>query len=119
MQIDWIQCRSYDEAKNYSGAIYLHERDGKPFYWGKADDCAFGVRYNPGYKHWIEGSLASGGRLYIGRLDAESRARIDDVERHLIRRYPTLMNKQAVAPSGVISIRHAGDVPPFVPAEDR
>ena len=49
--------------RDYSRVIYLHEWNGKPFYWGKAHNSFFGGhkrklngleasgRYNAGYRH--------------------------------------------------------------------
>lgn len=131
MQIEWIQCQNYDEAKNYSGVIYLHERDGKPFYWGKADNSFFGGhkrkldglhasgRYNSGYRHWIEGCLRYGAKLYIGRPEAEARSKIAYIENFLIHKYPSVMNDQVIQPAQPLTIRHIGAVPTSVPPEDR
>ena len=131
MQIEWIQCQNYDEAKNYSGVIYLHERDGKPFYWGKADNSFFGGhkrkldglhasgRYNSGYRHWIEGCLRYGAKLFIGRPEAEARSKIADIENFLIHKYPSVMNDQVIQPAQPLTIRHIGAVPASVPPEDR
>jgi len=52
---DSIRCRSYDEARDYSRVIYLHEWDGNPFYWGKAHNSFFG-----GHKRKRDGLEASG-----------------------------------------------------------
>jgi hypothetical protein len=131
VQIEWIQCQNYDEAKNYSGVIYLHERDGKPFYWGKADNSFFGGhkrkldglhasgRYNSGYRHWIEGCLRYGAKLYIGRPEAEARSKITDIENFLIHKYPSVMNGQVIQPAQPLTIRHIGAVPASVPPKDR
>jgi hypothetical protein len=131
VQIEWIQCQNYDEAKNYSGVIYLHERDGKPFYWGKADNSFFGGhkrkldglhasgRYNSGYRHWIEGCLRYGAKLYIGRPEAEARSKIAYIENFLIHKYPSVMNDQVIQPAQPLTIRHIGAVPTSVPPEDR
>lgn len=91
MQIEWSFCQSYDEAKGSSRVIYLHERDDQPFYWGKADDCSFGVRYNSGYRHWIEGCLRYGAKLYVGTPNAEARTRVGEIDEYLIHRYPRLL----------------------------
>ena len=81
MKITWKHCRSYDEAKDFSRIIYLHQWNGEPFYWGKAHNSFFGGhkrkkdglhvsgRYNAGYRHWIEGCLRHGGQLFVGQLD--------------------------------------------------
>jgi hypothetical protein len=123
VQIEWIQCQNYDEAKNYSGVIYVHQRDGKPFYWGKADNSFFGGhkrkldglhasgRYNSGYRHWIEGCLRYGAKLYIGRPEAEARSKIAYIENFLIHKYPSVMNDQVIQPAQSLTIRHTGAVP--------
>jgi hypothetical protein len=119
MRIEWICCQTYDEAKKHSRVIYLHERDGKPFYWGKAGDCSFGVRYNSGYRHWVEGCLRYGAKLYIGQPDDETRCRVGEIENYLIHRYPSAMNTKGTQPLKTLSIDHSGDVPAFIPRADR
>jgi hypothetical protein len=123
MKITWKRCNSYEEAKDYSRIIYLHEWDGKPFYWGKAHNSFFGGhkrrrgdlyasgRYNAGYRHWIEGCLQHGGRLYIGQLDEEALAHVDAVENYLIHTYGHEMNTRVETPVQELSIEHSGDVP--------
>ena len=76
MRIIWKQCKTYADARDYTGVIYLHERDDKPFYWGIAHKSFFGGHmrahnegkisggYNAGYRHWIEGCLQHGAKLY-------------------------------------------------------
>jgi hypothetical protein len=126
MKITWIRCNSYEEARNYSRIIYLHEWDGKPFYWGKVENSYFGgnkrkrdgveisARYGPSYRHWIEGCLQHGGALYIGMLDEEARGRIDEVENYLIHTYGHQMNTKVKAPLSLLQIEHEGDVPQSV-----
>ncbi|MEO3723637.1 hypothetical protein ABHN98_03775 [Pseudomonas syringae] len=123
MKITWVRCATYEEAKNKYRVIYLHEWDDKPFYWGKAhnsffgghmrkigDFCASG-RYNAGYRHWIEGCLRHGAKLYIGALSELALANINDVENWLIHTYGHEMNTRVRAPSVQLSIEHLGDVP--------
>lgn len=123
MQVKWSQCQNYDEAKNYWGVVYLHERDGKPFYWGMADKSFFGGhkrehdglhasgRYNSGYRHWIEGCLRYGAKLYIGKPEGEVRAKVAEIEIYLIDRYPSVMNDRVTPPAEPLTIRHIGAVP--------
>jgi hypothetical protein len=123
MKVNWIRCRSYEQARDYSRIIYLHEWDGKPFYWGKAHKSFFGGhkrrrdeleasgRYNAGYRHWIEGCLRHGGRLYIGKLDEEALSCVDEVENFLIHTYGHEMNNKVAAPIRQLQIEHEGDVP--------
>ena len=123
MKITWKYCRSYDEARDFSRIIYLHEWDGKPFYWGKAHNSFFGGskrkkdgldasgRYNAGYRHWIEGCLRHGGKLFVGQLDGSALEKIDDVENYLIYTYGCEMNKKVKKPEQALNIEHAGEVP--------
>jgi hypothetical protein len=123
MQITWTACKTYAEARDYSRIIYLHEWDGKPFYWGKAHNSHFGGhkreidgleasgRYNSGYRHWIEGCLRHGAKLYVGRLDAEALECIDEVEHYLIRTYGHEVNTRVKDSVRQLAIVHVGDVP--------
>ena len=123
MKIKWIRCNSYEEARDYSRIIYLHEWYGKPFYWGKVENSFFGgntrkrdglkvsARYNPGYRHWIEGCLRHGGALYIGTLDEEARGHIDEVENYLIHTCGSQMNTKVAPPLSLLEIEHEEDVP--------
>lgn len=36
MTLTWQLCKTYEEPRDHSRVIYLHEWDEKPFYWGKA-----------------------------------------------------------------------------------
>jgi hypothetical protein len=128
MKIEWLRCHNYQDAKNHAGIIYLHEWDGRPFYWGKADGSFFGGhkrkhnglhasgRYNAGYRHWIEGCLQHGGRLYVGQLDAEARQCIGEVENFLIHTYGHVMNTRVWVPPKALTIEHTGDVPKSIAA---
>lgn len=123
MKITWTKCSTYDEAKNFSRVIYLHEWGGEPFYWGKAHNSFFGGhkrdheglnasgRYNSGYRHWIEGCLRHGGCLFIGQLDQEALQRIDEVENYLIHTYGHVMNTRVSVPPIKLEIEHEGNVP--------
>lgn len=94
MRITWTRCKSYDSAKDSIGVVYLHEWNGCPFYWGIADTTVFGgnarnvdrerrnPRYGRSYRHWIEGVLRHGGRLYVGRVDDLGTYSLKDVEAH-------------------------------------
>lgn len=131
MKITWMRCDSYEEARDYSRIIYLHEWNGKPFYWGKAHNSFFGGskrkrdglyisgRYNPGYKHWIEGCLKHGGRLYIGLLDKEALSQIDKVERFLIGTYESQMNSKVTRPVPSLNIEHKGEIPASITNAER
>jgi len=131
VEIKWVQCSSYDDAKDYARVIYLHAWNEKPFYWGKAHNSFFGGhkrkneglhasgRYNAGYRHWIEGCLRHGGKLYIGQLDTEALAAINEVENYLIYTYGHEMNTKVSEPSRELAIAHTGNVPSFILAADR
>jgi hypothetical protein len=126
VKIDWTLCATYDDAKNYSRVIYLHSWGDQPFYWGKAHNSFFGGhkrdrdglnasgRYNAGYRHWIEGCLQHGAKLYIGVLDPDALACIDEVENYLIHTYGHVMNTKVHEPTRSLAILHVGDVPPCI-----
>ena len=119
IKITWKKCESYEEAKDYSSIIYLHEWSGKPFYWGKVGGCSFfKKRYNTGYRHWIEGCLRHGACLFIGKLDEEAREHIDDLENYLICKYPSIMNEQIIKPKTQINFEHKGDIPDAISSQD-
>jgi len=123
MKIKWIKCNSYDEARDFSKVIYLHEWNDKPFYWGKAHNSFFGGqmrekdgfrasgRYNAGYKHWIEGCLRHGGKLYIGMLDSDALKHVDEIESFLIEKYGHVMNTRTKPYVRKFNIVHEGDIP--------
>lgn len=123
MKITWILCESYAVARDYSRIIYLHEWNEKPFYWGKADQSHFGGhkrklnglnasgRYNTGYRHWIEGCLRHGAKLYIGQLSQGALQSIDDVENYLIHTYGHEMNTLVRTPARALTIEHLGAIP--------
>jgi hypothetical protein len=123
MKIAWTRCESYEAARDFWGIIYLHEWDGKPFYWGKADKSFFGGhmrergglrasgRYNAGYRHWIEGCLRHGARLYVGKLDKEALRSVDEIEAYLVHTYGSEMNSRTVPPSRHLLIQHEGAIP--------
>lgn len=122
-RITWYRCTSYDDAKDYTRVVYLHEWDEKPFYWGMVKNSYFGGnkrtrgddqvsgRYANGYRHWIEGCLRHGARLYIGVLEPSLISRIEEIEAHLIESFPSVMNSRKRAISGPFDILHSGDVP--------
>ena len=123
MEIHWIRCKCYEDAKNYCDVVYLHEWNNKPFYWGICNISVFGgntrmldgrkrnPRYGVSYRHWIEGCLRHGGQLYIGipseRIDYD----LTDIELTLIALYPSEMNVDENARVIVHDIKHSGDIP--------
>ena len=88
-------------------------------YWGKAAK-SFGVRYRPGYDHLVEASLKCGTLLYIGKPARVPGKRIGAVERYLIWKYDSVLNKKKPRrpPKGV-QVEHAGDIPWSVNFQDR
>ncbi len=121
MEIKWKQCRTYDEAKDYTKIIYLHEWSDKPFYWGIVDKSKFGgnrqkikngylnPRYGSSYKHWIEGCIRHGAKLYIGVIKDTNGNKLEKIEKQLIYDFPSEMNKPEKMQN--IIIEHIGDVP--------
>ena len=123
MKICWKLCSSYDEAKNFTNVIYLHEWDDVPFYWGKAHKSHFGGhkrkinglhasgRYNSGYRHWIEGCLQHGGKLYIGQPDEEAKTILSEVENFLICTHRPKIKQREKRPFDSLVIEHVNDIP--------
>jgi len=119
--IYWKRCKTYDEAKDHTGVVYLHEWNGIPIYWGKAHNSTFGgnprkvdgvkknPRYNTGYRHWIDGCLRYGARLYIGKPEGGENLSIDEIESSLIAAFPTEFNGHNDEPS--IELIHKGEIP--------
>lgn len=108
MKITWKRCLTYASAKNSRGVIYLHEWNGKPFYWGLAEK--FHVRYGASYSHWIEGCLQHGGRLYVGKPTGLGTFSLEDVEYALIGKYGSDENRKRKK-AKTIEIIHTGNVP--------
>ena len=121
----WSKCLTYQDAKNYTKVIYLHEWSGKAFYWGKADNSFFGGtprkrktdgkkcsgRYNSGYKHWIEGCLKHGASLYVAEiLENIEEYTLDEIEGYLIVNYGSEMNNRKNSKKNLV-IQHEGEVP--------
>lgn len=123
MRITWQRCHTYESAKDQYRIIYLHEWDDRPFYWGKAHNSFFGGnsrqigdlhasgRYNTGYRHWIEGCLRHGAKLYIGHLNDLALEHINEVENWLIYTYGHEMNSRVYTPPKRLLIEHFGDIP--------
>ncbi|MDM8356597.1 hypothetical protein [Pandoraea communis] len=124
--ITWTEFKSYAEAVDCQNCLYLHEWSGKPFYWGHTTTFFGGnvrlspmgtrraPRYAASYRHWVEGALRHGARLFIGVPDENSLSRLVDIERHLIIRFPSEGNLKVRRPdntSGLDAIVHVGSVP--------
>lgn len=105
ISLDFKRIKSYENSKNFTNAIYIHEIQGKYYYVGKLENCFFGgntrqdagakksARYCTGYKHWIDGALCSGSKLYMCELH-EKVTYIRIIEETLIR-YFINISKQA------------------------
>jgi hypothetical protein len=118
--VRWTLCAGYDDAKDFHSCVYCHEWRERPFYWGNLDRSVFGGSrrkldgrsYSPrySYRHWIDGCLLHGAKLYVGVVSPAGSQEIQAVEGYLISNYPTKMNHGA-AVSPQITIRHKGHVP--------
>jgi hypothetical protein len=124
IRIRWTRCKTYDDAKDYIGVVYLHEWNGSPFYWGICNGSVFGgntrqidgmkrnPRYGSSYRHWIEGCLRHGGSLYVGVPEEKLNGKtLQEIENVLIVKYPTTMNSSSRTSSIRHEIKHEGDVP--------
>ncbi|MBI2862269.1 MAG: hypothetical protein HYX89_05575 [Chloroflexi bacterium] len=118
--LNWKQCSSYEEAKDQYDCVYLHEWSGKAYYVGVCDRSVFGgnprkindnkmnPRYGPSYRHWIDGCLEHGGRLYVAKV-SEGVA-LSDVEDALIAQLHPPKNTSKPFVKEVM-VEHRGDVP--------
>ena len=130
VDINWTRCNSYQNTINFYGCVYLHEWIGKPFYWGKVDKSVFGgnqriiggrrrsARYGPSYRHWIEGCLQHGGRLYIGKVSPNDSITIEQVEMELLRSYPPEI-EQKLKEVPRINLQHHGELPLCIAASEK
>ncbi|ODP35161.1 hypothetical protein A9762_12220 [Pandoraea sp. ISTKB] len=126
MTITWKEYKTYAEAMDCQNCLYLHEWNGEPFYWGHTTTFFGGnarlspmgkrraPRYAASYRHWVEGALRHGARLFIGVPDENSLSRLADIERYLIIRFRSSENLKVRRPeddSGLDSMTHVGCVP--------
>ena len=119
------------QRQGFCRVIYLHEWNARAFYWGKAHNSFFGGhkrkrdglhasgRYNSGYRHWIEGCLQHGGRLYIGTLAPQDVKLINEIEQQLIQVYGHVMNSKIKEASPTMVINHAGDIPECIAFQNK
>lgn len=129
MTIHWTRCDSYQEAKDFTGIIYVYFWPGeKPFYWGIAHGSYFGGhqrkvagtdqkrsgRYSNSYSHWIEGCLQHGAKLYIGQVGKKDLEHIEIIENHLINTFGHQRNRKITPGVFVESLIHQGEVPDFI-----
>lgn len=104
LRIHWKKVGSYEEAKDFHSAVYIHDWQDAPYYIGKLGETVFGgsprsirgslkypdnsnPRYGSSYSHWIDGCLEHGANLYIGTFpDFSEAADLGDNERKEILR---------------------------------
>ena len=122
VEVHWVECCSYDEAKDYFSCVYIHERDGQAYYVGIVDNSVFGgstreigdrrrsPRYGVSYRHWIDGCLEYGARFFIGTPRLTSRYSIKNVEDQLIDHLRPVKNAD-IGYTAQFRIRHLGAVP--------
>jgi hypothetical protein len=120
VRIRWKRYASYEDARKREFVVYLHEWKGKPFYWGKTrvtfgQDGKRAGRYGAGYKHWIEGCLRHGGRLYIGEPVLPQVVSLNEVENHLIVNYPSVMQQKPKERRLGLRVENSGERPSFLP----
>lgn len=96
ISLDFKRIKSYDNAKDFTNSIYIHEINGKSLYVGKLVKSCFGgttrreggikksARYCTGYKHWIDAALRSGSILYVSELK-DMASHINIIEETIIR----------------------------------
>jgi hypothetical protein len=108
--VDFKRIASYEQAKNLTEAIYIHETQGNFFYIGKLEKSFFGgnprhdgvtkksARYCTGYKHWIDAALQSGSKLYVCVLN-EYKNNISIIEETIIRYIFNITSKESILPS--------------------
>lgn len=114
ISLDFKRVSSYENAKDITKAIYIHEIQGKYYYVGKLENSFFGgntrresgakksARYCTGYKHWIDAALCSGSRLYVCELH-EKVTQLKIIEETLIRYFINLSKEKPAANSNFIN----------------
>jgi hypothetical protein len=115
ISLEFKKITSYESAKNFTNAIYIHENQCKFYYVGKLENCFFGgntrrdggvkksARYCTGYKHWIDAALSSGSNLYVCELNGEV-THIKIIEETLIRYLINLSNQKSAVISNSIKL---------------
>ena len=110
--VSWVRCESYEEAREHRSCVYVHEWFGEAYYIGKIGKVTwFGGRYNTSYRHWIDGCLEHGARLYVGRLAAEHEDLIDVIEYMLLGVMNPPKNVRKTLRSNDVTLLHVGQVP--------
>ena len=125
IKIQWFECFSYDDAKDFHSCVYIHEWDGNAYYVGMIGKSVFGgprrkledgemrnPRYGPSYSHWIDGCLEHGARLFVGiSTDMKAIRLIKTVENELIGMLNPIKNKATNNSSVRLVLKHSGKVP--------
>jgi hypothetical protein len=114
--VNWNQYNAVKEALNQTKGIYIHDWDKKPYYIGKLG-TTFKVRYSPGYRHWVEGCLEHGARLFIGVVETGgsiSDEILENVERILIKQLRPMKNITQKNPYLILNLFHKGIVPEYL-----
>ena len=121
--IEWKECFSYEDARDFYSCVYIHEWDGRAYYIGKVGVSVFGgnqrdvggrrraPRYGSSYRHWIDGCLEHGARLFIGIPPQQD---IDDAENKLIALLQPVKNRDGGYDNPWITLNHVGDVPEYL-----
>ena len=115
INVMWTRFISYEEVRNQSSCVYLHEWFGKVYYVGIVRRGTwFGGRYGKSYSHWIDGCLEHGAKLYLGTIDDTDKDFLDTVEALLIKRLEPPKNVRKPYPRYEITLSHSGVVPSSV-----
>jgi len=115
VSVRWKQINSYDEASsNLAKGIYIHDWDNKPYYVGQLKGSTFGTRYNSAYRHWIDGCLKHGARLYIGSIGQSDMEYLDEIENSVIQFLNPSGNRRRKPPSVKLKLAHEGQVPKYL-----
>jgi hypothetical protein len=122
VKITWGQFSSYDEAKNKTKCVYIHEWKGKAYYIGICQSSVFGgsrrkingktknPRYAISYRHWIDGCLEHGGKLYIGKISTRRNIDLKRIEQTLITQLKPYRQPLAKQNEEFI-LNHVGTIP--------
>ncbi len=122
--IKWKQFKSYDSAMGSYECIYLFVSNDQPNYAGICYKSVFGgskrmvgnrersPRYGGSYRHFIDGFIAEGGKLYIGKCLRAKPSLIKPIESSLIYYQKPRYNRQVLKPAYRLS--HKGDIPQYL-----
>jgi len=103
ISLEFKKITSYESAKDFTNAIYIHENQCKFYYVGKLENCFFGgntrqdggvkksARYCTSYRHWIDAALSSGSKLYVCELNDQT-THINIIEETIIYHFGILLS---------------------------